>query len=352
MLTIRTISGEGGTEQLDYILRNPRSLLYANPRFIELVAKHLDARAAWIEARRDGAIAGVLPFLAKDGTLGPVFNSMAFYGSNGGVIQHIHDEEAKLGLVAAFYQEANSASACSATLITNPLEQDSEFYEAATEYTFRDERIGQITHFPEIEHVDDLMAHFQDPRPRNIRRALKQGIVVEKSRGEEALDFLYWTHKANILAAGGLPKSKAFFDAIRSTMHDEDWAVFTARLGQRLIAAVLLFYCNRTVEYFTPVIVEKYRITQAPALVIYKAMQDAMQSGYSNWNWGGTWLTQTGVYDFKKRWATSEYRYYYYTRVYNPALMSCKSDYLLGHYPGFFVLPFRNLLQEKEGSHA
>jgi hypothetical protein len=340
MINISKTDGVGDGGIREYSLRNPRTLVYSEPRFLKLVSGQLGARCHWIVARREGLITGLLPFLVKEGPLGPSFNSLAYYGSNGGVIQAENDVASKVALVDSFYEMATDAKAVSATIIINPLEGDSEFYNSHVVHDFRDERIGQITHFP--ARAEDLLGSFDDPRPRNIRRAIKEGVTVVRG-GLEALDFLYSTHVDNMTAIGGIAKKRAFFDAIPATMEADDWAVFTASLDGKPIAALLLFYFNRTVEYFTPVIVESHRNTQALALVIYEAMRDAMQRGFTNWNWGGTWLSQGGVYDFKKRWGTSEYQYFYYTRVINTELTSCEPAFLMEHYPGFFLIPFNRL---------
>ena len=342
MTNITTVMGAGGDEFRQYILRNSRTLVYSEPRFLELVAEHVGARCAWLVARRKGEIVGLLPFLEKDGPLGPVFNSLAYYGSNGGVIQVNQETGSKSALIDAFYTTAVDAKAASATIISNPLEGDSDFYDAHIEHDFRDERIGQITHLPSAD--EDLIARFEAPRPRNIRRAIRGGVTVTRG-ATEALEFLFNTHAANMAAIGGLAKKHSFFDAIPTKMQTGDWTVFTAMLDGKPIAALLLFYFNRTVEYFTPVIIESHRNTQALALVIYEAMCDAIQRGFTNWNWGGTWLSQGGVYDFKKRWGTSEYRYYYYTRVMNSELKTCKPSYLLEHYPSFYLVPFNRLTE-------
>lgn len=340
MTNITTFAGAGGQEFRDYILRNPSTLLYSEPRFLELVAEHVGARCAWLVARRKGEIVGLLPFLEKDGPLGPAFNSLAYYGSNGGVIQANQDTDSKSALIDAFYNMAADAKAASATIISNPLEDDFDFYDVHVPHDFRDERIGQITHLPSSD--ESLIAKFEDPRPRNIRRAIKEGVAVARGT-TEALEFLVNTHAANMAAIGGLAKKRSFFDAIPTKMQRGDWAVFTASLDGKPIAALLVFYFNRTVEYFTPVIIESHRNTQALALTIYEAMRDAIQRGFTNWNWGGTWLSQGGVYDFKKRWGTSEYRYFYYTRVFNAELKTSKPAYLLEHYPGFYLVPFNRL---------
>jgi hypothetical protein len=343
MLNISTLNTVGDGELREYLLRCPSTLVYSEPRFIKLVSDHLGACCYWLVARRGDVITGLMPFLVKDGPLGPAFNSLGYYGSNGGVIQVENDIASKAALVDCFYDTAADAKAVSATIITNPLANDSDFYNSNVRHDFRDERIGQVTHLP--IHPEELLTIFDAPRPRNIRRALKEGITVERG-GRERLDFLYRTHLDNMKAIGGIPKASDFFKAIPLSMKKDDWAVFTALHNGKPIASLLVFYFNRTVEYFTPVVIESCRNMQALTLVIYEAMQDAIRNGFTNWNWGGTWINQRGVYDFKKRWGTSEYRYFYYTRVSNSDLMDHDATFFLKNYPGFFIIPFNALKKQ------
>jgi len=343
MLNIEITNGAGGVEKIDYILKNPNSLVYSNPRFIRLVEAHLNAKSKWLTARRGDTIVGMMPYIISEGAFGAVFNSLAYFGSNGGVIQHSADVEAKGSIIKTFFNEAEEANAASATVISNPLENDEIFYENTIDDFILDKRISQITHLPEVEDEDELIKHFQDPRPRNIRRAIKEGVVIKKRHDESAINFLYDTHLSNMTAIGGLPKKKSFFTSIPKHMKQDEWAIFVASRGGEDVAALLLFYFNNTVEYYTPVITEKYKNTQALALTIYMAMKDAMRDGYGNWNWGGTWLSQGGVYNFKKRWGTSEYCYFYYTKLYNEKIINCTPRVLLENYPGLFVIPFEHL---------
>lgn len=341
--------GPGSDHQKNYIEKNPNSLIYSSPEFIQLISTHLNAKANWLVALDDrGAEVGMLPFLRKDGPLGVVYNSLAYYGSNGGIVQEKPNLEAKIALIEEFYKLARDDNAVSATIISNPLEQDASFYETYSNYDFRDERIGQITHFPQSLSANDLMALFQDPRPRNIRKATKSNVLVERTQSKVAMNFLYTTHCKNMAAIGGLAKSKSFFDLLSTFIEDRHWAIYLAKIDDQPVAGLLLFFFNNTVEYFTPVILEQHRNTQALALVIYQAMQDAMSDGYKNWNWGGTWLSQGGVYDFKKRWGTSEYRYYYYTQMFNSQLIRSNPKYLTDNYPGFFLIPYKHLDQNGE----
>ncbi len=170
-MQLEVISGSGDDEINDYVSACPNSLIYSCPSFIDLISDHLEACPGWILAKNKSGISGALPFVqSKLGDLGTVFNSLPYYGSNGGVLQDVQDDQAKRFLVEAYFDYAQSQNACSATLITNPLVLDHEIYETTIKGFIRDERIGQITHLPE-NLGDELIMIFDDPRPRNIRRA-------------------------------------------------------------------------------------------------------------------------------------------------------------------------------------
>ena len=341
MITIELCSNEQRIE--NYLRQCDKSMVYSSPRFVRLVSEHLKAEYNWILAIQRNEVVGILPYLIKDGELGPVYNSMAYFGSNGGVSQNVENKRAKIALIKAFYENAEANDASSATIISNPLMKDSHIYAKYSKYNYLDERIGQITQIGECEQAEDLIKMFQSPRPRNIRKAIKQGVVVNKGNDSESINFLYQTHIQNMRVIGGIPKEKSFFYSLAEKMLHDEWKVYVGTIQGKPVAALLVLYFNKTVEYFTPVVLESYRSTQALSLIIYSAMQDAIELGYDFWNWGGTWLSQGGVYDFKKRWGTLDLPYYYYTRIFNQQLQRVEKSYLLSQYSGFYVVPFSAL---------
>ncbi|WP_146027126.1 GNAT family N-acetyltransferase [Bowmanella denitrificans] len=321
------------------------SLIYTSSRYVGLITQHLHADACLLVASKGESITGILPFVIKGGTLGKVYNSMPFYGSNGGVLQRTPCAESKRALIQHFYTQAQSNNAASATIITNPLLEDNDDYERWSDYDFKDERIGQFTAFPDNVDEADLINLFESPRRRNIRKAIKSQVQVYATQKPEDMAFLYQTHKHNMDAIGGVAKHESFFQLVPELMNDQEWSMYIATIENKPVAGLLLLYYNATVEYFTPVIVEEYRNTQALALVIYEAMKQARVKGFKRWNWGGTWLTQDGVYSFKKKWGTQDLPYYYYTRLFNPETLKQQRQQLLSEYEGFFVLPFSQLEQ-------
>lgn len=69
-------------------------------------------------------------------------------------------------------------------------------------------------------------------------------------------------------------------------------------------------------------------------------MKDSIHAGYNRWNWGGTWITQEGVYNFKKKWGTEDYPYYYYNKIYDKKILEIEKQELLEEFEYFYVIPF------------
>lgn len=333
-----------------FLKQSGNSLLYYSPSYLLLLKNYLKCTIAVVTIEQNNRMVAYLPLAIKTGALGSICNSLPFYGSNGSMVvaPSLSDAE-KQDCYRLLLDEAGKIvrehNCIASTFITNPLDPGvNEYFKENFEHSFVDERIGQITELPPGSDDENiLMALFDDPRPRNIRKAIKSGILVHADSIVNQKDFLYQTHTANILAIGGIPKEKEFFDRIADHFSEENCKVYIASLNGAPVAALLLFYYNKTVEYFTPVVVDEFRSMQPTALIIFKAMQDAANAGYNKWNWGGTWLSQGGVYDFKKKWGAKDYHYFYYTRLYNEDVRNYSKSDLLEQYPNFFVLPFNQV---------
>lgn len=334
-----------------FLLKEPKSLLYVSPSYLHLLAGFLHCEIMVLLAMDGENLIGCFPLAFKHHpTHGCVCNSLPFYGSNGGMTVLAgsdHNDEIKKALLDSAQELIIAKNCIASTIISNPLDPAVDtFLKANTEFDLLDERIGQITHLPlgnEAETAELLMKKLDDPRPRNIRKAIKEGVTIYHANTREALEFLYQVHYDNITAINGIAKEKRFFDCIPDYFNNNQYRVYIAEHNGEKIGALLLFYFNHTVEYFTPAVIETYRNLQPSALLIYQAMLDAIANGYQNWNWGGTWLSQGGVYDFKKKWGTTDYSYYYYTKIYDKQILKNPKEFFLQEYPYFFVAPFSAL---------
>jgi hypothetical protein len=342
---VTTLNKEHEEEYERFLLDSKTTLLYASNKYRKLLKKFLEAKDNYLIALDEqGKIRGALPaFLKINEQYGNVLNSLPFYGSNGAIIEHTGDYKIKRLLLDEFYSFASENNCKSATIITSPFETDTDFYEKETGYTYRDERIGQLTRLPDnsSDIADILVKSFDEVRRRNIRKAQRNDISSSDEYDPRSLQFLINSHIENMKAIGGISKPAEFFEIIPDFFdYGKDYKIFTAFKEKEPVAALLLFYFNKTVEYFTPVVVEKFRTLQPLSLLVYEAMLDSVQKGFEWWNWGGTWKAQDGVYMFKKKWGTIDRPYYYFIRNYDESLLNLTKEVLLLEYQFFYALPF------------
>jgi CelD/BcsL family acetyltransferase involved in cellulose biosynthesis len=308
------------------------AMLYYGLGWRDLLARLLGCRPRYLMAMDGETPAGILPLMQADGPYGTVLNSLPYYGSNGGVLAA--DETARAALWQAYVDATGAADVAAATVIAHPLRPDAP---PDASYQFTDDRIGQWTALGST--VPPLWDRIDGTARRNIRKAEKSGIRV--SVDNSAFDFLYDTHHDNITAIGGLAKDYRMFALVAECFAgDRDYRLYVAHAGDTPVAALLLFYHGDIVEYFTPATVHDARELQPSAALLMAAMTAAGDAGYRWWNWGGTWLSQQGVYRFKRKWGAEDRPYRYYIRLNEPAMRDARRTDLLSAYPGFFTLPF------------
>jgi hypothetical protein len=334
------------SEQYEIFLHSQsETLLFQSWKYQCLIQNLIDCKQNTLIAFDENKkIQAALPLMSMDGSFGVVYNSSAFYGGNGGLVGD--NVQARSEIISCYNKIAQDKNTASATIIENPLDQKKRNDQKKYIYQIVDERIGQFTPLSDKQISDqELLSQFHYKTRNMVRKGLKTGVnvLIENS----AFEFLFNTHDENMKQIGGSPKPRKFFDMVRDQyIPNTEYKNFVAKLNGEPIAALLTFYYNETVEYYTPVIVSKYRDKQALSTIIFHAMHDAINSGYKWWNWGGTWHSQEGVYRFKSRWGSKDMKYQYKTHIGNKEILNCTKKELLNAYPNFYVVPFSNLGDE------
>lgn len=342
-------------ERYDELLcRVPKSLLYHSLRYRNFLRSILGgSKDRYLLAFEDGDLVAAMPAFVKQGPYGAVVNSLPFYGSNGSIIAlEGTEQQTKKALLDAFEDMCREEEAVTSTIVGNPFDRDDGLFEDHGAEVL-DERIGQFTSLPDQGDSDSvagqLMASFHVKTRNMIRKGERSGFECGHDGSELTMRQLYLLHKSNMDAIGGLAKPWPVFQAILLHFnYDRDYHVYTARKNGVIVSALLVFFFNKTAEYFTPATHEEYRSEQPLSLLIFIAMKDAASKGCCWWNWGGTWLTQDGVYRFKSRWGTKDFGYRYFIKEYKSIdlLRSQKRSALLEAYPYFYVLPFTELVDQ------
>ena len=328
------LQGNDEAEYTAYLQSHPASLIYSSLSYKNFLEDLLGCESSYWIAREGDRVTGVLPVMWMLGPVGRVVNSLPFYGSNGGVLASTPASE--IALVRKFEELASARDVASATWITHP------FMAAriAPVHDLEDERISQITRLTSDR--AELLEVIDGSARRNIRKAQSEGVTVRIDN--DAFAFLERAHRAGMNAIGGNAKSPDFFAKVpRHFKANRDYRIYVAEHRGEPCAALLLFYFNRTIEYFTPATLETARTVQPMALVLLNAMLDGAADGYTRWNWGGTWISQENVFRFKQKWGADSGRYKYYVKLNGPGIKRCSQADLLGGYPGFYVVPFSAL---------
>lgn len=316
------------------------ALLYYSLRFRDFLVSLLDCSPRYAVAVSGGKIAGALPLMAARGRYGQVLNSLPYYGSNGGVLAEGPD--AAHALQEWYQSAATDNQVAAATVMANPFDADP----VALAHDLVDERVSAVTRF-DVEDSDpgaQVLDLIDSSARRNIRRAAASGVVVHLEN--QSFAELQSLHRASMEAAGGEAKGDSFFTQV--PMHfspDREYKLYVARMEGSPVAALLLFYYGDTVEYYVPALHPEYRPFQPMAAILHRAMADAIIAGFSRWNWGGSWLSHSGLIRFKSKWGGRTGSYRYWTKVNQQGILLRTPEELVREYPGFYVVPFSALAQ-------
>jgi hypothetical protein len=324
----------------EFVHKFEGGLFFYSLKYKKFLEELLECESSYSVVLENDKILAIYPMMFKKGRLGIIYNSLPFYGSHGGILS-VSDQATSL-----LIEKANKISTLSDTAASMYV---SNLFDTSANNNFifdvEDTRIGQITPIQFNENSEKKLMDIFHTKTRNmIRKAQKSDIEVFVDNN--AFEFLETTHKENMEAIGGKQKSASFFNLIKK--HFEagiDYDIYVAKKDGIYISAMLVFYYNYVVEYFTPVVKVEYRTFQPLSLLIFKAMTDNASKNFKWWNWGGTWLTQCSVYRFKSRFGAIDKEYNYFIKVNNNDIYSSTKEELLSEYDGFYSIPFERLIK-------
>jgi hypothetical protein len=345
-----TTKHEGAYERL--LSECPHAMAYHSLTYRKFLRCFLPSNSEdhYLLAFEDEILVGAMPCFLFEGPQGIVINSLPFFGSHGSILTRPEANPDTSRFIAQGFEElCKNRGATFATVIDTPFENNERLFKSTMNFQYTDYRIGLITWLPggnTCEAVSSALLSLYHPRRRTqVRKALRANLRFGHMQSQKTMDALYEMQKDNISNIGGIHKPKSFFTTISNQMqYDKDYRVYTAQTeGGEIVCALMLLYFKDTVEYFVPATLEGWRNAEPLSALIHTAMIDAVIERQSKmWNWGGTWPTQSGVRQFKSRWGTQEYPYYYHAAVFNnEAILNGTTVESLGAgYPWFYTIPY------------
>lgn len=321
-----------------YVMGRSECMLYYSSKYKKFIKELLVCEEEYLIVLDEDGVQGILPLMYAERDGMRVYNSLPYYGSHGGIIaNHLEAEQI---LKNAYNDIASRETTISSTIVQNPFFENSR---ACIRWNYTDSRIGQITAIDSNGDAEEqIMSRLESRARGSIRKAMREGVMVE--RDSEQLNKLGVMHCQNMKEISGQAKSAKFFKLVpQYFIAEHDFDVYVAKKDGAVIAALLLFYFNHTVEYYVPAVEREFRSLQPMALILITAMVDASRRGYQFWNWGGTWISQDNVYYFKRQWAAEDYPYHYLTYLNHSDILSWSLSNILQAYPNFYVIPFSAL---------
>jgi hypothetical protein len=321
-----------------FVAGRPDALISYTLGYRDLLVDVLGCEPRYAVALRGEAVVGVMPLMSLDGPLGQVLNSLPYFGSNGGPLAD--DPAARDALGAWYAREAQREGVVAATVVANPLAALSA---ASLDPDLLDLRIAHVT---PLAAGDDpkaaILAGIDGSARRNVAKAHRRGTTVAvENQGFAELEAL---HRSSMAAIGAQVKDPAFFRAVpRHFRPGAEYDLYIARIDGAPTAALLVFYCAVTVDYYVPAVSPDHRSDQPMAAILLEAMTAAAARGLERWNWGGSWPSHESLQRFKAKWGGIPRDYRYETKLNDEALLRATPQQLLAAYPGFFVVPFSHL---------
>jgi lipid II:glycine glycyltransferase (peptidoglycan interpeptide bridge formation enzyme) len=173
-----------------------------------------------------------------------------------------------------------------------------------------------------------------------IRKGQKLELHISIANTEDDWEWMLSVHQQSISKMGGLAKTPTAFNALKGVFGPEAQLWVGRHNGKRVTGLVVIYYRD-TVEYFTPVVEDSYRDTQALSALIFEVMQRSSHDGCLYWNWGGTWKSQEGVYRFKKRWGAKDHPYRYFNYIVDESVLTHSRTELMSAFPNFYLYKFK-----------
>jgi CelD/BcsL family acetyltransferase involved in cellulose biosynthesis len=328
-----------------FVRTQAEALLYHSLGYRDLLLRHLGCRPHYVLALEGAEIGGVMPLMWTEAGGSRVWNSLPYYGSNGGVVAS--SRKARAALLATYRALVTSDATLAGMVASNPFADGGDL---APVHNITDSRISQATPLPFTgDPAEEIAARIDGSARRNVRKAQREGVTVEVDPGE--MRALARIHRDNIESIGGLAKETSFFEDVQAVFEaGRDYDLWVARRDGAVVAALLVLYWGETAEYFTPAVEHDARPFQPLAAILLEAMTHSARRGVRRWNWGGTWETQTGVYRFKRKWGAVDRAYTYYVQLNDLSVLNWPRERFGELFPHFFVVPFSEL--QLEGASA
>ena len=155
---------------------------------------------------------------------------------------------------------------------------------------------------------EKLFKNFHRSRVQaNIKRAIRNGIVVTRHSDRESVEAFYKLHLLTRKKHGVPTQPKKYFRILWEKIICRDLGfVMLAQLNKRIVNAALFLHCNNTLVYKYAASDPTHLNLRGNHALIWEAIQWGCQNGYRSLCLGRTDLDNPGLISFKRGWGSTE----------------------------------------------
>lgn len=158
-----------------------------------------------------------------------------------------------------------------------------------------------------------VFSNFRDSTLRNAKKALKEGVEVERDQSLESIKEFYRLNCLTRKEHGLPPQPFYFFRKIYDHVISKDLGmVVLASHNKAKIAGAIYFHIGKNAVFKYGASDKKFQHLRANNLVMLEAIRWYCKNGYRSLCFGRTELEHQGLIQFKSGWGASEKPIHYY----------------------------------------
>jgi len=159
----------------------------------------------------------------------------------------------------------------------------------------------------------ELLASFRDSTKRNIKKAINEDVNVKISSSFEDLKAFYRLNCITRKHHGLPPQPFLFFKQLFEHIISKNLGfVVLASHSKQVIAGAMYFIFGDKAIYKYGASDRNFQHLRPNNLVMWEAIKWCSQNGFRNFDFGRTELENEGLLQFKRGWASTESRLFYY----------------------------------------
>ncbi len=161
-----------------------------------------------------------------------------------------------------------------------------------------------------------LFKNLRESTKRNIRKAEKEGVVIEQSNSLEAVKAFYRLNCRTRKEHGIPPQPFLFFERLHEKVIAQDKGlVLLARYGNRTVAGAICLHIGKRAIYKYGASDRLFRFLRPNNGVIWEALKWYSDNGFEDFSLGITEPQHQGLMQFKRGWGAQEKSICYYRYI-------------------------------------